>query len=206
MLFYNIQLFAAQHTSSATSTWVGMYLLHNKDILSRVKEEQKRVLLETKGEIKYSALVKMDLLHACMKECLRVQPPLIFLMRNVLEPRLALGGKFEIPKNDFVVASPSVAGMLPNVYTNPKKWDPDRFLPPREEDRAAPYSFLGFGAGRHGCMGEGFAYVQVKTIWSILLDMFELEAVGDKVPEPNTDALVVGPYHKTCYVRYKRKK
>lgn len=198
-------LFAAQHTSSATSTWIGMRLLRNQSVLRRVKDEQKRVLEEGNGELDYRALVKMDLLHCCMKETLRMHPPLIFLMRKVLEPRPALGGRFEIPEGDYVVASPSIAGMLPDVFAEPSKWDPDRFLPPREEDKVAPFSFLGFGAGRHGCMGEGFAYVQVKTIWSVLLSTFELEAVGEAVPEPNYSALVVGPFPGTCKVRYRRK-
>lgn len=181
-----------------------MYLLRDKGVLENVLQEQNKVLGEF-GELSYGALVQMNLLHACMKESLRMHPPLIFLMRKVLEPRRALGGKFEIPPDDYVVASPSIAGMLPDVYAEPGKWDPYRFLPPREEDRAAPYSFLGFGAGRHGCMGEGFAYLQVKAIWSILLSTFDLEAVGDSVPEPNLNALVVGPHKGTCIVRYKRK-
>lgn len=182
-----------------------MRLLRNESVLKRVREEQKQTLGEVGGELNYSALVKMDLMHACMKETLRMHPPLIFLMRKVLEPRLPLGGRFEIPTHDYIVASPSVAGMLPDVFAEPTKWDPDRFLPPREEDKAAPFSFLGFGAGRHGCMGEGFAYLQVKTIWSILLNMFDLEAIGECVPEPNFKALVVGPVLGTCIVRYKRK-
>lgn len=202
---YHSQLFAAQHTSSATSTWIGMRLLRDPSVLKRVREEQEAILGDSENGLCYEALVKMNLLHACMKETLRMHPPLIFLMRKVLEPRSALGGRFEIPEGDYIVASPSVAGMLPDVFAEPTKWDPDRFLPPREEDKAAPYSFLGFGAGRHGCMGEGFAYVQVKTIWSILLSTFELEAVGEAVPESNYDALVVGPTHGTCKVRYRRK-
>jgi sterol 14-demethylase len=46
------------------------------------------------------------------------------------------------------------------------------------EDKAAFASFIGFGGGRHGCMGETFAYMQIKTIWSVLLRNFEFELVG----------------------------
>ncbi len=180
-------------------------MLRNKEVYERIQQEQVETLSEFDGAICYGALVKMDQLHAAMKETLRMHPPLIFLMRKVLEPRIALNGKFRIPVNDYIVSSPSVAGMLPEVYAEPNKWDPARFLPPREEDKVAPYSFLGFGAGRHGCMGEGFAYVQVKTIWSVLMRTFEMEAVGEAVPEPNFDALVVGPYLGTCKMRYRRK-
>lgn len=182
-----------------------MRMLRDKNVLDRVIKEQEDILSESDEGLNYAALMKMNLLHACMKETLRMHPPLIFLMRKVLEPRPALGGRFVIPENDYVVASPSIAGMLPHVFAEPSKWDPDRFLPPREEDKIAPFSFLGFGAGRHGCMGEGFAYLQVKTIWSTLLQTFDLEAVGEAVPEPNYNALVVVPKHGTCFVKYSRK-
>lgn len=198
-------LFAAQHTSSATSTWLGMHLVHNPAIMQRVRAEQHEVLGGNIDALTYNALVKMDLLHASMKETLRMHPPLIFLMRKVLEARSALNGKYVIPEGDYIVASPSIAGMLPDVYAEPAKWDPDRFLPPRQEDMAAPYSFLGFGAGRHGCMGEGFAYLQVKAIWSIMLRLFDFEPLQESVPEPNYAALVVGPHPGTCRVRYRRK-
>lgn len=182
-----------------------MRLLRDADYFTRVKAEQERVLSEHGGELCYGALVKMDLLHAAMKETLRMHPPLLFLMRKVLSPRFALNGKYKIPINDYVVCSPSVSGMLPDVYKSPHEWDPDRFLVPREEDKIAPYSFLGFGAGRHGCMGEGFAYVQVKTIWSVIMHTFDLEVIKDTMPKPNMNSLVVVPHMGTCKMRYKRK-
>lgn len=37
-----------------------------------------------------------------------------------------------------------------------------RYLPPREEDKVKPFSYVGFGGGRHGCMGTNFAYLQVQ--------------------------------------------
>eukprot|EP00172_Hildenbrandia_rubra_P003647 Plantae.Rhodophyta-Hildenbrandia_rubra.ctg6083.p1 GENE.Plantae.Rhodophyta-Hildenbrandia_rubra.ctg6083~~Plantae.Rhodophyta-Hildenbrandia_rubra.ctg6083.p1 ORF type:complete len:515 (+),score=65.98 Plantae.Rhodophyta-Hildenbrandia_rubra.ctg6083:804-2348(+) len=199
-------IFGGQHTSVITSTWIGMHLLRSPSMLKRVKEEQKKVLDENEGHLGYDALVKMDELHRVMKETLRLHPPLIFLIRQVMEPRFALGGKYQIPQNDYLVVSPDIAGKLPTVYKNPKLWDPDRFTTPRDEDKKAPFSFLGFGAGRHGCMGEGFATLQVKTIWSVMLSMFEMEAVGDKVPDPDYKALVVGPKLNTCFLRYRRKK
>merc|ERR1712000_45707 len=100
--------------------------------------------------------------------------------------------------------SPAVSGRLESVYTNPDKFDPDRFAPGREEDKKKPFSFIGFGGGRHGCMGEMFAYLQVKTIWSVLLRDFDMEVVGP-CPEPDYTAMVVGP-KQPCTVRFKRKK
>ena len=74
---------------------------------------------------------------------------------------------------------------------------------PRVEDKALPFSFIGFGGGRHGCMGQNFAYLQIKTIWSVLLRNFEFEML-DPFPEPNFESMVIGP--KPCRVRYTRRK
>jgi sterol 14-demethylase len=41
-------------------------------------------------------------------------------------------------------------------YTEPFKFDPDRFSAPREEDKRGYGLFLGWGAGRHPCTGPSF--------------------------------------------------
>lgn len=41
------------------------------------------------------------------------------------------------------------------------QFDPDRFGPDREEHKQ-PFAYLGFGAGMHQCMGQQFAFVQVR--------------------------------------------
>ncbi len=101
------------------------------------------------------------------------------------------------------MASPNFSHMLPNVFTNPAAYDPDRFAPPREEDKKRPYSFIGFGAGRHACIGQNFAYLQIKAIWSVLLRNFDFELL-DPVPAADYNSMVVGPM--PCRVKYTRRK
>ena len=67
-----------------------------------------------------------------------------------------------------------------------------RFLAPRDEDKATPYGFIGFGGGRHGCLGSNFAYLQIKAIWSVLLRNFEFELI-DPVPAPDHHSMVIRP-------------
>ena len=61
-----------------------------------------------------------------------------------------------------VATSPAYSHRLPHVFSRPDEFDPERFAAPREEDKAAPFSFIGFGGGRHGCMGSNFAILQVR--------------------------------------------
>ena len=53
--------------------------------------------------------------------------------------------------------------MLPHVFKSPEKYDPDRYAAPREEDKQIPFGYIGFGGGRHGCLGSNFAYLQIKV-------------------------------------------
>lgn len=128
-------------------------------------------------------------------------------------------------QNHIVACSPTFSHRLPHVFKQPEQYQPDRFAPPREEDKPIPFSYLGFGGGRHGCMvrrapgcgrprnpslveprlsqergaincpsptpptatpharpafglqGQNFAYLQIKTIWSVLLRNFDFEMI-----------------------------
>jgi sterol 14-demethylase len=109
-----------------------------------------------------------------------------------------------VPKGHIVATSPAFAHRMDGVFPEADSYKPERFREPNPEDKNQFASFIGFGGGRHGCMGETFAYMQIKTIWSILLRNFEFDLVG-KLPEPDYEGMVVGP-KGSCAVRYKRRK
>jgi len=60
------------------------------------------------------------------------------------------------------VTSPGFAATLDKVWKDADKYQPDRFKAPREEDKT-PFSYIAFGGGRHGCLGQNFAYLQIKV-------------------------------------------
>ncbi|KAG6712330.1 hypothetical protein I3842_05G098400 [Carya illinoinensis] len=201
-------LFAGQHTSSITSTWTGAYLLRHKEYLSAVLEEQKNLMGRHGNKVDHDILSEMDVLYRCIKEALRLQPPLILLLRSShsdFSVTTRDGKEYDIPKGHIVATSPAFANRLPHIYKDPDRYDPDRFAIGREEDKAAgAFSYISFGGGRHGCLGEPFAYLQIKAIWSNLLRNFELELVSP-FPEIDWNAMVVGVKGKVM-VRYKRRK
>eukprot|EP00005_Dracoamoeba_jomungandri_P002406 CAMPEP_0174251240 /NCGR_PEP_ID=MMETSP0439-20130205/1127_1 /TAXON_ID=0 /ORGANISM="Stereomyxa ramosa, Strain Chinc5" /LENGTH=404 /DNA_ID=CAMNT_0015331507 /DNA_START=45 /DNA_END=1256 /DNA_ORIENTATION=- len=124
-------LFAGQHTSSITSTWTGLLLLHHPKHLERVLEEQERVLKE-EGELNYKSLQKMKYLENSIKEALRMYPPLIFLMR-----KLTVDKKFKnytLPKGDTLFLSPALSGRIESIYKKPDEFNPERFLGEHPED------------------------------------------------------------------------
>lgn len=200
-------LFAGQHTSSITSTWTGAYLLRHKEYLSAVLEEQKNLMGKHGNKVDHDILSEMDVLYRCIKEALRLHPPLIMLLRSShsdFSVTTREGKEYDIPKGHIVATSPAFANRLSHIYKDPDRYDPDRFAIGREEDKAAgAFSYISFGGGRHGCLGEPFAYLQIKAIWSHLLRNFELELVSP-FPEIDWNAMVVGVKGKVM-VRYKRR-
>lgn len=200
-------LFAGQHTSSITTSWTGLYMTANKsNSWIPAVEEQKKIIKQHGSEITYDTLQEMSTLHRNVTEALRMHPPLVLVLRyakTAFSVTTKSGKKYDIPQGDVVAASPNFAHTLPYVFTDPLKYDPDRFAPPREEDKKTPFGFIGFGAGRHGCIGSNFAYLQIKTIWTVLLRNFEFEIL-DPFPEPEYNAMVIGP--KACRVKYTRRK
>ncbi|KAK4402563.1 Sterol 14-demethylase [Sesamum angolense] len=200
-------LFAGQHTSSITSTWSGAYLLRNPKFMSAVVDEQKNIMQKHGNKIDYDTLSEMEVLYRCIKEALRLHPPLIMLLRSShseFSVKTKEGIEYDIPKGHIVATSPAFANRLPHIYKDPDTYDPDRFAPGRDEDKAAgAFSYISFGGGRHGCLGEPFAYLQIKAIWSHLLRNFEMELVSP-FPEIDWNAMVVGVKGKVM-VRYKRR-
>ncbi|KAF8669289.1 hypothetical protein HU200_051623 [Digitaria exilis] len=202
-------LFAGQHNSSSAATWTGARLLtHAKHLRAAVEEQARVVVARHGGRVDHAVLLEMDTLHRCVKEALRLHPPAMMLLRHarrsfaVRDP--ADGKEYEVPKGHAVASPLVIHNRLPHVYEEPDKYDPDRFGPRRAEDRAGgALAYASFGAGRHLCVGEAFAYMQIKVIWSHLLRNFEMELVS---PFPKTDWNVVMPGPKgKVMVSYKRR-
>jgi sterol 14-demethylase len=199
-------LFAGQHTSCISSTWTTLWMANDPKFVDRLLAEQDKVLKGDRSKtLEYEDLQEMEFLHNCMREALRMCPTFIMILRRAEKdiPITVQGRKHVIPKGDFVTVSPTVSMRLKETFSAPDTFDPDRFAAPREEHKK-PYSYLGFGGGLHSCMGQNFAFVQVKTILSILFREYEIERVAPEMPAIGYDDMVVGP-KGDCTIRYKKR-
>lgn len=201
-------LFAGQHTSCITSTWTSLFIASKPEFARNVLAEQEKVLgKEWKSiALDYDSIQNMDYLHNCMREALRMCPTFIMILRRAEQDiSITVSGKnYTIPKGDFVCVSPTVSMRLKTAFENPDEFDPTRYEAPREEHKKNPYAYLGFGGGLHSCMGQNFAFVQVKTILSVMFREYEIESVTGKLPELGYNDMVVGP-KGDCRVRYRKR-
>jgi sterol 14alpha-demethylase len=190
-------MFAGHHTSSVTTAWTLIDLLQHPDYLDRVKAELDEVY-PAGADVTFQSLRQIPLTENAIKEALRLQPPLYILLRCV-QSRFEYDG-YVFEKGTWIANSPWVSHRMPGVFTNPERFDPDRFAPGREEDKKQ-FTFVSFGGGRHKCLGNAFALLQVKTIFAILLRGFSFELMHDPIVAES--GLVMGP-KKPFRVRYRR--
>lgn len=193
-------LFAGQHTSAVLATWTGILLLQHPQYLPAIFEEQQEVFGNPQ-EVSLETLRRLVTLERSIKEAERMRPPLIMLMRKVL--RDLEYEKYCIPAGNLAMVTPAVSHRISDVFHDPDSYDPERFSLGREEDRKATYALFGFGGGRHRCIGQTFAYQQIKVIWSVLLRRFDLELLYQDY-QPNYSTFIVGP-QQPCLVRYRSK-
>ena len=193
-------LFAGQHTSAVLATWTGLELMAAPSYVARLRDEIQDVYGGAE-ELSLASLKRQTALENAVRECERLHPPLILLVRKVLKPLCF--GDYAVPAGALAMVSPAVSHRLPHVFEDPERFHPERFAPPALEDRTHRYALIGFGGGKHLCMGKHFAYAQLKAIWTVLLDRFEW-FLDTSVPAPNYGSWVTGP-EEPCRVRYRRR-
>ena len=193
-------LFAGQHTSAVLATWTGLELLRAPSYLAQVRDEISDVY-RAEGVMSLSSLKQQTALEHAVRECERLHPPLILLIRKVLKPLYYRD--YVVPAGAMAVVSPAVSHRLPHLFADPERFAPERFAPPAGEHKQHHYALIGFGGGKHRCMGEHFAYLQLKAILTVLLDRFDLELDG-AFPAPDYGSWVTGP-RTPCRVRYRRR-
>lgn len=191
-------MFAGHHTSSVTAAWSILELLQHPRWMKLVLDELESVYGDGRP-IDFESLRELEKTEWVVKEVLRLHPPLFILIRVALQDTTVLG--YKIPKGTWIAVSPSVAHQIESVFSNPKGFCPHRFGPPQFEDKQ-PFAYIAFGGGRHKCMGNAFAFLQVKSILAYMLRNYEFELYGDKV-EADFQGLVIGP-KMPIRVRYRK--
>ena len=155
------------------------------------------------SEVSFQALREIPRLEAAIKEALRLHPPLILLLRVAMEDLEYAG--YRIAAGKFVGASPAICNRIPEDFPDADDFVPARYLEPREEDRANPWTWIPFGAGRHRCVGAAFAMMQLKAIFSVLLRGWEFEAAQPLDSYRNDHSKMVVQLEQPCLVRYRRR-
>ncbi len=189
-------MFAGHHTSSNTATWALIEMARHPDLLRELQQEIDGIY-ERRSELSFAALRESPLLEGFVQESLRLHPPLNAITRRVMRDFVYKDRLIEAGKN--VMLCPHVSHRLPDQFENPHRFDPKRPAP------ASVFATIAFGGGRHKCIGNAFALLQVRAIFCALLREYEFElSAGPEAYEEVMPTLILRP-EGPAKARYRRR-
>src|SRR3954471_3941315 len=123
-------MMAAHDTSTSTATTMAYHLAENPEWQDRCRDESDRL---GDGPVDIESLEKLESLDLVMNESMRLVTPVQWAMRRAVRDTDLLG--YHIPKGTNVIAYPGLNHRLPEFWTDPMTFDPDRFAEPRSEHK-----------------------------------------------------------------------
>lgn len=165
-----LTLFIAGHETTATALAWSFYLLaRHPDLLARAQQEADA--FEGDGPSRYEP-ERLAFLTRVFKESLRLYPPVVLLPKRTLQ-EVEIGG-YTLSPRTLVFISPYTLHYRPEIFPDPDRFDPDRWLP-EQEARRPRSSFLPFGAGPRVCIGNHFAMMEGPLLMATLLRKFRIQ-------------------------------
>ncbi len=145
---------AGTETAATTLAWALHLVAENPAIEHRLHAEVDAVLAGRPAN--HADLSRLELTGRIITETLRLWPPAWILTRIVtIDTQL---GEHIVPAGATIVYSPYIIHRRPDLYDEPERFNPDRWL----SDRLAPPrgAFIGFGGGSRKCIGDTFGQTE----------------------------------------------
>lgn len=166
-----VTLLVAGHETTATAlAWAFRWILDTPEVERRLTEE---ILGAAEGGLTPERVIKLEYLDAVVREVLRLQP-VIPLVGRILQERMTLGG-FDLPAGTPIACSIYLAHRRPEVYPEPARFRPERFL----GTKFTPAELFPFGGGIRRCIGMAFALYEMKMVLAEVIRGARLELAGD---------------------------
>ncbi len=163
-------LFLAGHETTANAlVWTWYLLSQNPEVEARLHADVDA------GNREYARRV--------LREAMRLYPPAWIIGREAQRDVTLVGG-YDIPAKTTVFVCQLVLQRLPLFYSEPLRFDPDRWL----HDELPQFAYAPFGGGARRCIGEEFAWAEGTLLLATIARRFRFTA--EFTGEPAYDALV----------------
>lgn len=196
-------LFAGHDTTACMLAYAMYYLAKYPDVQRRAAAEVLDALgpldestrgAEGKGQeggdVGVDAKLSLPYVTAIIQETLRLRPSVPGRSRELTEDTELAG--YKAKKGDHFVFTPLAIHLNEDLWPDPLRFDPERFMPGAPRRHALAY--VPFGAGKRRCLGENMALLEGRIVLATMLRRFDLElAPGECHGAEDVMALTLKP-------------
>jgi cytochrome P450 family 4 subfamily V len=169
-------VFEGHDTTAMGLNWTTYLLGHNPEIQERLQEELDAVL-EDGQEVTSEDLKELKYLERVIKEAQRLYPSVPIFGREIIQDVKV--GEYTIPKGASTIVLTYALHRNPDVFPDPEKFDPDRFLPENSQGRS-PFAYIPFSAGQRNCIGQKFAMTELKMTLAKLFHKYNIKSLTSR--------------------------
>nr|XP_043625291.1 cytochrome P450 76T24-like [Erigeron canadensis] len=175
---------AGTDTTSSTLEWAMAELIHNPEKMSKARCELKEVIGKENGStyIEESDIPRLPYLQAIVKETLRLHPPVTFLVPHKAINDVEVQG-YVVPKDAQILCNLWAMGQDQNVWRDPQRFEPERFLNVGVDYKGQDFGLIPFGAGRRMCPGLPLADRMLHLLLGSLIYKFDWKIEGGIRPQ-----------------------
>lgn len=170
-------LLAGHETTAAALTWTWALLAEHPEIEARLHAEVDALDQPPSMD----GLPRLGYTRQVLAESMRLRPPAWVVGRQAAWA-FPLGG-VEIEPRATLLFSPYFLHRDARFWPDPARVDPERFAAAPKAERHK-FAYVPFSAGRRGCIGEQFAWMEGTVLLATLARQWRLRLAGP-VPAPH---------------------
>ncbi|KAL8047234.1 hypothetical protein ABFX02_08G226700 [Erythranthe guttata] len=172
-------LIGGTDTTAVTTDWALAELIRHPQIMNKLQQELEQVV----GMDQYvdeSHLEKLDYLDLVIKETFRLHPIVPLLNHKAMQDCTV--DEFHIPKGTRIIVNLLSISRDPNVWQEPEKFSPERFVGIDTDYRGMDFRFIPFGSGRRMCPGIHLGLTSLRLMLAQLVHCFDWELPNGTSP------------------------
>ena len=155
-----VTMFAVGHeTVTIALTWTWYLLSLHPELQAQFHRELDEVLDGRPPTV--DDLPNLVITDQIIRESMRLYPPIWRTGRVVLEPFEMAG--YQIPPGALLCIAPIVTHRDPRWFEDPSEFQPQRWTS-QFRSQLDKFAYFPFGGGNRLCIGEGFAWMEMKLI------------------------------------------
>ncbi|CAA0806406.1 Flavonoid 3-monooxygenase [Striga hermonthica] len=162
-------------TSAATIEWILSELIRHPECMKQLQREIEHVV-SMDHQVEESHLDRLEYLNSVVKETLRLHPVVPLLIHEPTEDCML--NDYHVPKGSRTIVNLWSIGRDNNVWHDPERFIPERFIEKRVDLKGKDFELIPFGSGRRGCPGLQLGLTVVRLVVAQLVHCFDWELPG----------------------------